>query len=383
MYIISAEGAVKMMYIYKNQNWPNFTWNNEKVLEVLLPTKLAQGLLLGKMNALGFELKEEAVLNILTQDIIKSSEIEGEILDKEQVRSSVARRLGFDVGGGIHVDRNIEGVVETMLDATQHYNLVLTKDILIGWHASLFPTSYSGMHKIEVGQFRDDKNGPMQVVSGAISKEKVHYQAPEASSLELEILEFIDWVNGSAHIDTVIKAGIAHLWFVTLHPFDDGNGRIARALTDMLLARAENTPQRFYSMSAQIRKERNEYYNILEKTQKGSLDITAWLVWFIECLLRAIENTQGTLSCIFNKALFWQKYGSINLNDRQKKVINMLFDNFEGKLTSSKWAKICKCSQDSANRDILELVDKNILIKVGAGRSTNYVLIGNNESCGD
>lgn len=223
----------------------------------------------------------------------------------------------------------------------------------------------------------------MQVVSGPMGKEKVHYQAPEAASLELEMVSFISWVNSTEQIDPVIKAGIAHLWFVSLHPFDDGNGRIARALTDMLLARAENTSQRFYSMSAQIRKERNSYYAMLEIIQKGTLDITEWLVWFIECLLRAIDNTQGTLFCIFNKALFWQKYSNFNLNDRQKKVINMLFDNFEGKLTSSKWAKICKCSQDSANRDILELIDKNILIKVGGGRSTSYVLKGNNEWCGD
>ena len=361
------------MYIYQNQDWPNFNWNTEKVLEALAKVKLAQGLLLGKMNALGFELKEEAVLNTLTQDIVKSSEIEGEILDKEQVRSSVARRLGLEIGGGIHVDRNVEGIVEMMLDATQHYNQPLSNDRLIGWHASLFPTGFSGMHKIEVGQFRDDKNGPMQVVSGAISREKVHYQAPDASCLQFEMSEFVNWINTSKSNDTVLKAGIAHLWFVTLHPFDDGNGRIARALTDMLLARAENTSQRFYSMSAQIRKDRNDYYDILEKTQKGSIDITDWLIWFIECLMRAIENTQGTLSCIFNKALFWQKYGDLKLNERQRKVINKLFDNFEGKLTSSKWAKLCKCSQDSANRDILELVEKKILIKIGSGRSTNYL----------
>jgi len=365
---------IKVMYIYQNPNWANFYWNQEKVLEALSKVKLAQGLLLGKMEALGFKLREEAILNILSQDVLKSSEIEGEILDKEQVRSSIARRLGLDIGGGIHVDRNVEGIVEMMLDATQHYNETLTKDRLIGWHASLFPTGFSGMFKINVGQFRDDKNGPMQVVSGYIGKEKVHYQAPDASNIESEISNFIKWINNSNELDKVLKAGIAHLWFITIHPFDDGNGRIARALTDMLLARAENTNQRFYSMSAQIRKERKEYYNILEKTQKGSLDITNWLLWFLDCLLRAIQNTKETLASVFSKASFWQQFSNQALNERQKHIINKLLDDFEGKLTSSKWAKLCKCSQDSANRDILDLVEKNILIKVGAGRSTNYVL---------
>lgn len=368
------------MYIYQHPDWANFYWNKEKVLASLSKVKLAQGLLLGKMGVLGFSIKEEAVLNILTQDVIKSSEIEGEILDKEQVRSSIARRLGLDIGGGIHVDRNVEGIVEMMLDATQNYESSLTKDRLIGWHASLFPTGYSGMFKIEAGKFRNDKNGPMQVVSGPIGKEKVHYQAPEASSLELEVNRFIDWINYQNKIDGILKAGIAHLWFITLHPFDDGNGRIARALTDMLLARAENTNQRFYSMSAQIRKERDLYYDILEKTQKDSLDITDWLLWFLDCLLRAIENTKETLASIFNKALFWQKFSNQTLNERQKKVINKLLDGFEGNLTSSKWAKLCKCSQDSANRDIFDLIQKNILIKIGGGRKTHYILNINNES---
>lgn len=372
-------GEIKIMYIYQNADWSNFFWNQEKILEILSKVKLSQGLLLGKMKSLGFNLQEEAVLNVLSQDVLKSSEIEGEILDKEQVRSSIARRLGLDIGGGIHVERNVEGIVEMMLDATQHYNKPLTKDRLIGWHASLFPTGYSGMFKINVGQFRNDENGPMQVVSGAIGREKVHYQAPDASCLEFEINNFLEWLNIQTRTDCVLKAGIAHLWFVTLHPFDDGNGRIGRAITDMLLARSENTNRRFYSMSAQIRKERKEYYNILEKTQKGSLDITDWLVWFLECLLRAIENTEETLASIFIKASFWQKFTDITLNERQKKIINKLLDDFEGNLTSSKWAKLCKCSQDSANRDILDLIEKNILIKVAAGRSTNYVLNLNTE----
>ncbi len=362
------------MYIYQESNWPKFFWNQEKVWEILSKVKFSQGLLLGKMEGLGFKLKEEAILNVLTQDVLKSSEIEGESLDREQVRSSIARRLGLDIGGGVHVERNVEGIVEMMLDATQRYNEPLTKERLLGWQASLFPTGYSGMHKIEVGQFRDDKNGPMQVVSGAIGREKVHYQAPDASDLDKQMSIFIDWFNISDDIDSVLKSGIAHLWFVTIHPFDDGNGRIARALTDMLLAKAEQTNQRFYSMSAQIRKERNDYYDILEKTQKGSLDITEWFVWYLECLHRAIENTEETLSVVFNKAHFWQKYSNVALNDRQKKVLNRFLDGFEGNLTSSKWAKLSKSSQDSANRDIADLLEKNILIKAGSGRSTHYVL---------
>ena len=362
------------MYIYQNHDWANFRWNQEKILEILSKVKLAQGLLLGKMKSLGFNLQEEAVLNVLSQDVIKSGEIEGEILDKEQVRSSIARRLGINIGGDIYVERNVEGIVEMMLDATLHFNEPLTNDRLIGWQAALFPTGYSGMFKINVGHFRNDENGPMQVVSGPVGKERIHFQAPDATCLDREINVFLDRINTQTEIDCVLKAGIAHLWFVTLHPFDDGNGRIARAITDMLLARSENTSQRFYSMSAQIMRERNEYYNILERTQKGSLDITDWLVWFLQCLLRAIENTEETLSEIFTKASFWQNHTDILLNERQKKVINKLLDGFEGKLTSSKWAKLCKCSQDSANRDILDLVGKNILNKSGAGRSTYYTL---------
>jgi Fic family protein len=362
------------MYIYEQKEWPEFTWDQEKILTKLAEVKLSQGLLLGKMQTLGFNLREEATLNALTDDVLKSSEIEGEIFDKEQVRSSIARRLGIDIGGDVPVDRHVEGTVEMMLDATQRYNEPLTKERLIGWHAALFPTGYSGMYKIKIGQFRDDEKGPMQVVSGRIGKEKIHYQAPPAEKLAAEMDRFIDWANGLNNLDLVIKAGVAHLWFVTIHPFDDGNGRIARALTDMFLARAEQSNQRFYSMSAQIRQERNTYYTILEKTQKGSLDITEWLLWFLDCLQRAIQQSDETLGNILKKALFWQKNADLTLNERQKKIINRLFDGFEGKLTSSKWAKIGKCSQDSANRDILDLIEKNVLIKQGAGRSTHYIL---------
>ncbi len=366
------------MYIYLRSNWPKFTWNREKVLKPLLEVKFLQGLLLGKMESLGFNLKEEAVLDVLTQDILKSSEVEGEILNKEQVRSSVARRLGINAGGIytkglINIDRDVEGIVEMMLDATQHYDRPLTKDRLFGWHASLFPTGYSGMYKIEVGRFRDDKNGSMQVVSGPVGKKKIHYQAPDASVLDIELTRFLDWINRKDNHD-VLSAGIAHLWFVTIHPFDDGNGRIARAITDMLLAESERTSQRFYSMSAQIMKERNAYYDILEKTQKKDVDITGWLVWFLKCLRKAIENAEETLSTVLDKAHFWQKYSEVILNDRQKKVLNRFLDGFEGNLTSSKWAKISKSSQDSANRDISYLLEKNMLIKKGSGRNTHYIL---------
>ena len=362
------------MYIYQRSNWPEFTWNREKILKLLSEVKFSQGLLLGKMEGLDFDLKEEAVLNVLTQDVLKSSEIEGEALNKEQVRSSIARRLGLDAGGGINVERNVEGIVEMMLDATRHYDEPLTKDRLFGWHASLFPTGYSGMYKIKAAKFRDDRNGPMQVVSGPIGKEKVHYQAPDASLLDMEVSRFLDWINNPKEICGVLAAGIAHLWFVTIHPFDDGNGRIARAITDMLLAKAENTDQRFYSVSAQIRKDRKAYYDMLEKTQKGDMDITNWLLWYLECLQKAIENTEETLSIVFNKANFWHKYSIVTFNDRQKKVLNRFLDGFEGNLTSSKWAKISKSSQDSANRDIADLIEKNILIKIGSGRSTKYVI---------
>lgn len=362
------------MYIYEHFEWPNFIWDQQKILKKLVNLKLSQGLLLGKMQMLGFNLQEEATLNALTEDVLKSSEIEGEKFDKHQVRSSIARRLGIDIGGDISVDRNVEGTVEMMLDATQRYDQPLNKKRIIGWHAALFPTGYSGMYKIKVGQFRDDTTGPMQVVSGRIGKEKIHYQAPPAIKLESEIEVFINWVNEENEVDQVLKAGIAHLWFVTLHPFDDGNGRIARALADMLLARSENTIQRFYSMSAQIRKERNRYYEILEKTQKSSLDITEWLLWFLNCHQRAIDNSDEMLEGILKKAQFWQNHSDIHFNERQKNIINRLFDGFEGKLTSSKWAKLSKCSQDSANRDLLDLVEKDILIKQGAGRSTHYSL---------
>ncbi len=311
----------------------------------------------------------------LTADVLKSSEIEGEKLDAEQVRSSIARRLGMDIGALKPADRNVEGVVEMMLDATRHYNQPLTAERLFAWHASLFPTGRSGMTKISAGAWRDDSTGPMQVVSGPMGKEHVHFEAPKADRLAGEMGSFLNWFEGKEPIDPVLKAGLAHLWFVTIHPFDDGNGRIARAIADMALARSENSPQRFYSMSAQIRQERNAYYDILEATQKGTMDVTPWMEWFLGCLGRAIDGAQVTLSAVLGKARFWERIKAVRLNDRQRLVINRLLDGFEGKLTTSKYATLAKCSQDTAHRDILALVEHGVLLQnPEGGRSTSYSL---------
>ena len=363
-------------YIHQHEKWPNFSWDQNKLLELLANVRHRQGRLLGKMEGLGFSLQEEATLQTLTQDVLKSSEIEGEVLNADQVRSSIARRLGMEVVGLIPSDRNVDGVVEMMLDATQHYTEVLSDERLFGWHAALFPTGRSGMYKIVVGNWRDNsKDDPMQVVSGAIGKEKVHFQAPDSELLSGEMAKFISWFNAEMDIDPVLKAGVAHLWFVTIHPFDDGNGRIGRAVIDMQLARADETARRFYSMSAQIRTERNAYYNMLETTQKGSLDITEWLVWFLSCFDRALSNTDQTLATVIRKAKFWENTATNHLNDRQRLMLNKLLDGFDGKLNSSKWAKIAKCSQDTAIRDIQGLIEQGILIKEAAGgRSTSYAL---------
>jgi len=370
-----------MNYIYQSDIWPKFTWDHAKIAPMAGVVRNRQGRLLGRMEALGFSLRSEALLQTLTFDVVKSSEIEGEILDRNQVRSSIARKLGMKVGGLVASDRDVDGVVEMMLDATQNFNRLLTKDRLFGWHAALFPSGRSGMHKIVAGAWRDDSHGPMRVVSGPIGHERVHFEAPDAGRLESEMMDFLGWLNGSADLDPVIKAGVAHLWFVMLHPFEDGNGRIARAVTDMLLARADGSRERFYSMSLQIRQERNAYYGILEKTQtcpgvsKAGIDITPWLEWFLACLGRALERSENTLAGVFKKARFWETSSTASINSRQRIMINKLFDGFDGKLTSSKWAKITKCSQDTAFRDILDLVEKRILTKDSAGgRSTSYSL---------
>jgi Fic family protein len=362
-------------YIHELEGWPRFEWSSPSIAEQLAAVRHRQGRLLGRMEALGFELRAEAVLQTLTEDVLKSSEIEGEFLDKEQVRSSIARRLGMDIGALAPVDRDVEGVVEMMLDATQNYQAPLTDERLFAWHAALFPTGRSGMTKIIVGTWRDEASGPMQVVSGPIGREKVHYEAPMAARLDGEMTAFVEWFNGDAPLDPVLKAAIAHLWFVTIHPFEDGNGRIARAIADMMLARSERSPQRFYSMSAQIRLERKDYYAILERTQKGDLDITAWLQWFLGCLDRAFDSTEDILANVLRKARFWEAMAGQPLNERQRKVVNRLLDGFEGKLTSSKWAVLTKTSPDTALRDINDLVGRGVLVKDEAGgRSTSYSL---------
>ena len=363
------------MYIHERKDWPRLTWDRERLAEPLAAVRHHQGRLIGHMEALGFNLRQEAVLQTLTADVLKTSEIEGEKLDAEQVRSSIARRLGMDVGGLKVPDRNVEGIVEMMLDATRRYDESLTAERLFGWHASLFPTGRSGMAKIRAGAWRDDSNGPMQVVSGPVGKERVHFEAPAAELLDREMQAFLDGFNTKSDIDPVLRAALAHLWFVTIHPFDDGNGRIARAIADMVLARSENSPQRFYSMSAQIRLERNAYYSILEETQKGTLDITPWVEWFLGCLGRAIDGAQTTLGTVLAKARFWESIASVTLNERQRLVVNRLLDGFEGKLTSSKYAKLVKCSQDTATRDIASLVEPGVLVRnPGGGRSTSYSL---------
>ena len=363
-----------MRYIYQNTDWHCFRWCGEKIQNLLLEIKKSQGYLLGKMDSLGFDVKNNALLQVLTENIIKSSEIEGQILDKHLVRSSIARRLGIDIGGETPVSRDIEGVVEMMLDATQNYSSNMTKERLIGWHAALFPTGFSGMYKINVGGYRTDELGPMQIVSGYTGNEKIHYEAPKAGLLEGEMNELINYINTEKETDFLIQAGIVHLWFVILHPFDDGNGRIARALTDMILARSDDSKFRFYSMSSQIQKNRKSYYEVLEKTQKGSMDITNWLLWFLENLLIAIQSSGEITDKVLQKAEFWQKNSNLVFNERQIKVLNRFMDNFEGNLTTTKWAKMCNCSQDTANLDINDLIDKKILKKTGKGRATHYLL---------
>ncbi len=362
-------------FIHQNKKWPNFTWDSNAFLNLLSEARNLQGRLLGKMETLGFDLRNEASLDTLTLDVIKSSEIEGEYLNMDQVRSSIAQKLGIEIAGAVDFDRNVDGIVEMLLDATQNCVKPLTSNRLFDWHAALFPTGRSGMFKITVANWRKDTTGPMQVVSGAMGKEKVHFQAPDSDLLENEMNQFLVWFNNH-EMDLVVKAAIAHLWFVTVHPFEDGNGRIARAISDMLLAQSDKSTQRFYSMSAQIRIERNQYYDILEKTQKGDLDITDWIVWFLNCLINALKSTDLVLKRVLFKADFWKKNMGIEMNNRQIKLLNKLIDGFDGKLTSSKWAKIAKCSKDSAVRDINDLIHKGILQKEpSGGRSTNYELV--------
>jgi len=370
------------MWVHEHQNWPNFTWDVGSLVSKLADIRHRQGRLLGRMEGLGFELKCEASLSTLTNDVVKSSAIEGENLNPEEVRSSIARRLGIDIAGLIPASRDVEGIVEMMLDATQQFSKPLTKDRLFDWHAALFPTGRSGTHKITVGGWRTIDAGPMQVVSGPIGKEKVHFEAPDADRLEKEMHAFLKWFGNNDDIDPVIKAGIAHLWFVTIHPFEDGNGRIARAIGDMALARADGTQDRFYSLSSQIEAERKHYYDQLEKQQRATPDITDWLSWFLDCLGRAISNAETTLGNVLFKAQLWDTINQKPVNDRQRLIINrMLEDDFEGFMNTSKYAKLAKCSNDTALRDIQELKERGIFIQnPGGGRSTSYRLPGREET---
>jgi len=365
-----------MTYIHQRPEWPRFRWDHKTLVGKLAAVRNRQGRLIGHMEELGLKSRAEANVEALTEEAVKSSEIEGEPLDRNQIRSSIARRLGVDIGALTRADRAVEGIVETMLDATGKYDEPLTADRLFGWHAALFPTGRSSMTKIAVGAWRDDASGPMQVVSAPIGRERVHYQAPKAARLNKETAAFIAWFNKNNDTDPVLKAAVAHLWFVTVHPFDDGNGRIARAIADMALARSEHSAQRFYSMSAQIRRERDDYYAILEATQKGNLDITAWLGWFLDCLNRAFGGSETILASVLSKARFWKAHAGESFNDRQRAMLDRLFNGFEGKLTSSKWTLIAKCSQDTALRDIADLLERGLLRKDEAGgRSTSYSLV--------
>ena len=362
-----------MQYIHEILDWPKFTWDEKKLSPMLADVRHKQGILLGRMQGLGFPLRNEASLITLTADVVKSSAIEGEFLDPEKVRSSIARRLGLEIGGMVEVSRDVEGIVEMMLDATQRYSEPLTSDRLFGWHSLLFPTGRSGRFKIKVGDWRTPEAGAMQIVSGPIGRENIHFEAPDAERLELEMTNFLSWFETNQNLDPVMKAGIAHFWFVTIHPFEDGNGRIGRAIVDLLLSRAESSTERFYSMSSQIETERKEYYLRLERCQRGTLDITIWLEWFLECLDHALAKTASTLSGVIQKPRIWEIANIAKVNSRQQIVLNRLLDGFQGNLTTSKYSKLAKCSEDTALRDIRALMDTGILIQnLGGGRSTSY-----------
>lgn len=363
------------MYIWQQAGWPGFRWDDAALLTPLATARLKQGHLLGRMRGLGFNLQLEAQLQALTEDVVKTSEIEGEILDHDSVRSSLARRLGIPAAAVAPSDRRTDSVVDMMLDAVGGFDRPLTAERLFGWQAALFPTGYSGLSKVRVGDWRDDTNGPMQVVSGPIGREKVHYEAPPAPRIPAEMDAFLAWFAARPATDGLLRAALAHLWFVTIHPFDDGNGRVARAIADQALAQSESSPQRFYSMSSQIWRERAGYYAILEHTQKGGLDVTPWLAWFLACFSRAIDGAEADASGVLRKADFWRHHGSVSMNDRQRSILNRFLDGFEGKLTARKWAILGKCSPASAQRDIVDLVEKGVLLRnPGGSKNTSYTL---------
>lgn len=363
------------MYIWELPEWPSFRWNADKLAKPLATAHLKQGRLLGRMERLGFGLQAEAELQATTEEAVKNAEIEGEILDRQSVRSSIARRLGIPDAALGAQDRRVEGIVEMTLDATRNYAAPLTPERLFAWQAALFPTGRSGLHRVKVGAWRDDANGPMQVVSGPIGREVIYYQAPPATRIEAEMQAFLAWFNVPPAIDGLLHAAIAHLWFVTVHPFEDGNGRIARALADMSLARSENSPQRFYSLSGQIRRDRSGYYGSLERTQKGSLDVTARLLWFTECFSKALDEAERACANVLQKAEFWHRHALTPLNERQRTILNRFLGDFEGKLTARKWAAIGKCSTPTAQRDIKDLVDRGVLVRnEGGSKNTSYSL---------
>lgn len=363
------------MWIYRNKDWPNFTWNQESLAQSLITVRHKQGRLLGRMEGLGFDLKQEASLNTLTTDVLTTSAIEGKTLNPEEVRSSIARRLGLDIGGMISASRDVEGIVEMMLDATQNFQKTLTAERLFDWHATLFPTGRSGMHKITVGAWRPEEAGSMQVISGPMGREKIHFEAPPAVKLDQDMKQFLSWLENNRKIDPVLKAGVAHLWFVTIHPFEDGNGRIARAIADMMLARADGIKDRFYSMSAQIEAECKEYYRQLECRQRSDIDITPWLLWFLGSLEHAISGADKTLAAVLYKAEFWHFLSTRPINERQRLILNKMLEDFKGHMNTSKYAKLVKCSNDTALRDIRDLVDRGVFIQnPGGGRSTSYRL---------
>lgn len=365
------------VYIHMRDDWPAFRWDEAALASRLSAVRHAQGRLLGRMEGLGFRLRGEANLAVMTTEVVKSSAIEGEVLDDRQVRSSLARRLGIDVGGTVAASRAVEGVVEMLVNATREYAAPLSAERLFGWHAALFPTGHTGIRKITVGAWRPASSGPMQVVSGPMGRVKVHFEAPEAARMPDEMKTFLEWFNAAPRTDPVIKAALAHFWFVTIHPFEDGNGRIARAIADMALARADGVAERFYSMSARIEAERRDYYAVLETSQRGDLDVTNWLAWFIECLGRSLDHAEETLSGVLFKARVWQRVGPTGVNDRQRTVLNRLLDGFEGNLTSSKYAKLAHCSSDTALRDIRDLLDRRVLLQnPGKGRSVSYGIAG-------
>ena len=362
-------------YIWQQTDWPTWSYDATTLSILLANAHQAQGRLLGKMQSLGFGVQQQTSLQVLTDDVLKTSEIEGEFLRPELVRSSVAKRLGIDIGGLSDSDRTVDGIVDIVMDATSKHAQDLSLDRLLAWHAALFPLGYSGIHKISAGQLRDDRLGPMQVISGAIGREKVHFEAPPASCLRSEITQFLNWFNASQSLDPYLKAGIAHLWFVTIHPFDDGNGRIGRAIADMALSRADQSRDRFYSLSSQIMKERQGYYLHLERSQKGSLDATEWLAWFLQCLINAIDSANSNLYSTLAKTQFWQHWQGVPFNERQIKLLNRLLDGFEGNLTNKKWSLIAKCSADTALRDITDLLDRGVLSRgSSSGRSTHYLI---------